>query len=173
MKPPNLPPRHHLNPGKIRHSNFDARYFEYALNNGHKKVRCSGMAERRGCRGKKAESNAIKIDAEFTQCPSPKCKTQCSRCGVVAVPTEVLEITLHKKKSNRHIFLNNVTFTSLMLNSEDGCGHQWGLHPEFVGLALGVKFYLYGMQEHNKSMNPHTKTIHTPKIMGHCEPSLI
>ena len=33
MKPPNLPPRHHLNPGKIRHSNFDARYFEYALNN--------------------------------------------------------------------------------------------------------------------------------------------
>ena len=65
-----------------------------------------------------------------------------------------------------------------MLNSEDWCGQWWGLHLEFVGLALGLKSYVYGTHVCNKS------PIHTRKIMGadcavsslgtdrlYCEPS--
>ena len=55
---------------------------------------------------------------------------------------------------------DNVTFTSLMLNSEDWCGQWWGLHLEFVGLALGLKSYVYGTHVCNKSR------IHTRKNHG-------
>ena len=40
-----------------------------------------------------------------------------------------------------------------MLNSEDWCGQWWGLHLEFVGQARGMKSYMNGMLECNKSSN--------------------
>ena len=52
---------------------------------------------------------------------------------------------------------DSMSFTSSMLNSEDWCGQWWGLHLEFVGQTRGMRFYMNGMLECNKS--PNTDTI--------------
>ena len=77
-------------------------------------------------------------------------------CGVFINPLLKLfeaTVTLIACFAAGHRNIRQHDFTSSMLNSEDWCGQQWGLHLEFVGNTRGRKFYMNGMLECSRSSN--------------------